>query len=384
MEVEDFNVEETISGVDESDGFIQEEKDFDSLGIEDGAMPDTSDSDFNSVELQPEDSEEKQPATNEQIRFLNAYFKDIAANALSFTSREEMEFSANIKKCEAQASEIKALLNKLSKENIGEKNSEDIKQIKILSTLMRAYLEKARRLKETFIKANLKLVVSIANKYRGQGLPISDLIQEGNIGLIRAVEGFDHRRGYKFSTYAVWWIHQAISRALLDQTRTIKVPLYLLEKENKVNRIRSMLRKETGRDPLPEEIAKEAGISVESVKRVLEIRNNVTSLDSTVTNGAVATLLDFIPDERIPSPESIVAKTILKEKIRDALLFLTQREEQIIRMRFEIGYETAYTLDEIGRKFGVTRERIRQIESEALKKLAKSEESEGVLKSFLE
>jgi RNA polymerase primary sigma factor len=171
---------------------------------------------------------------------------------------------------------------------------------------------------------------------------------------------------------------------LLDQTRTIKVPLYLLEKENKVNRIRSMLRKRTMRSPLPEEIAEEAGISVERVKRVLEIRNNVTSLDSPVTNGAVATFHDFIPDERLPSPESTVAKTILKEKIRDALLSLTQREEQIIRMRFEIGYETAYTLDEIGREFGLTRERIRQIENEALKKLAKSEESEGVLKSFLE
>ncbi len=341
-----------------------------------------------------EEQEETKWTPDEQFRLLYVYFKDMAVESL-LTAKEEVEVSAQIKKCEAKALELTINADKVrkkrdslikrqsksgSKSRISEKDL--AKRIASLTAFVRAYAERACDMKERFVKANLRLVVSISKRYMGRGLPLTDLIQEGNVGLMRAVERFDHTKGYKFSTYASWWIHQAISRALLDQTRTIRVPVYVLEQASKVYRISSMLHKEMGRKPLPEEVAEIAGISVEGVKRILESTNDAARLDTPIMDGEKTTLLDFISDEKSPAPDSVMANTALTQEIRDALNILTPREEEIIRLRFGIDQDGTYTLDEIGRRFDLTRERIRQIEKRALEKLAEADTGD-VLRSFL-
>jgi RNA polymerase primary sigma factor len=326
----------------------------------------------------PEVEVEEYWAPEEQLRLLSAYFKDMSHESL-LKAEDEVRLSAEIKKCEARAKEIKAILDKTVKK----RGKEPSRRIKRLSALMRAYQEKAKEIKGRFVKANLRLVVSMAKRYMGRDLPLADLVQEGNAGLMRAVEKFDHTKGYKFSTYASWWIHQAMSRALLDQTRTIRVPVYLLEQSSKVFRVSTTLRKELERKPTPEEIAKKSGTSLEVVKRILNVKNDVVHLDSPIPNGEGATFLDFVPDEDSPASDSVMAKTALSQRIKQALSKLTPREEEIIRLRFGIEQENTYTLDEIGKKFDLTRERIRQIERGALQKLAASD-TEEVLKSFLE
>jgi RNA polymerase sigma factor, sigma-70 family len=254
----------------------------------------------------------------EHLRLLSVYFKDLAKETL-FTAKDEVEVSASIKKCEARAEEIGELLGQNRRELSKQRADR-------LNALRKAYQGKANVLKHKFAKANLRLVVKIARKYMGRGLPLSDLIQEGNTGLMRAIEGFDHTKGYKFSTYAVWWIQQAISRALLEQTRTIKTPVYLLEKANRVYTISSALQKKLGRQPTPEEIAGKAEISVEHVKGILKARNEVASLDSSVYKGEEATFIDFIPDEESPTAESIMAGDALAETMREAFFTaLSQR-----------------------------------------------------------
>jgi RNA polymerase primary sigma factor len=358
--------------------------------VEEDLMVDKEESEISEIEepLPEEDVQgEDEEIPDESLRLLNAYFKDMAVEPL-LTSKKEIEISAKIKKCEARARELRTLLDKTlenrQKRRAHQNGREKIisRRVEMLSALMKAYSERARELKERFVKANLRLVVSIANRYRGRELPLSDLIQEGNSGLMKAVDRFDHTKGYKFSTYASWWIHQAVLRALQEQTRTIKVPVYLLEQSNKVYRISSMLSKKMGRKPTAEEIAKKAKISPEVVDRILKVTNDATSLDSPIVDGEKTTLLDFIADEDSPAPDSVMAKAALAERIREAISRLTPREQEIIRMRFGIDMESTKTLDEIGKRFDLTRERIRQIEKGALKKLASSD-MEEILKSFL-
>ncbi|MDD9999564.1 MAG: RNA polymerase sigma factor RpoD, partial [Rhodospirillaceae bacterium] len=257
-----------------------------------------------------------------------------------------------------------------------------IKEIKEINREISMGEAQARRAKKEMVEANLRLVISIAKKYTNRGLQFLDLIQEGNIGLMKAVDKFEYRRGYKFSTYATWWIRQAITRSIADQARTIRIPVHMIETINKLNRISRQMLQEMGREPTPDELAERMEMPEDKVRKVLKIAKEPISMETPIGDDEDSHLGDFIEDTAVHSPVDSATSEGLKETTHSVLAGLTPREAKVLRMRFGIDMNTDHTLEEVGKQFDVTRERIRQIEAKALRKLRHPSRSDR-LRSFL-
>ncbi len=286
-----------------------------------------------------------------------------------------------VAKVREQEEEIRRSIQKL--QMIEQETSLSVERIKDISHRMSIGEAKARRAKKEMVEANLRLVISIAKKYTNRGLQFLDLIQEGNIGLMKAVDKFEYRRGYKFSTYATWWIRQAITRSIADQARTIRIPVHMIETFNKLNRISRQMLQEMGREPLPEELAERMQMPEDKIRKVLKIAKEPISMETPIGDDEDSHLGDFIEDTTLELPLDSATATSLKAATRDVLAGLTPREAKVLRMRFGIDMNTDHTLEEVGKQFDVTRERIRQIEAKALRKLRHPSRSE-VLRSFLD
>ena len=305
------------------------------------------------------------------------YLKEIGKVPL-LTADEEIELARKME-AGAKAAEKIAELEK-EREDAAKKRQDEID--KELAELQKD-IAGGEDAKKKLAEANLRLVVSIAKRYVGRGMLFLDLIQEGNLGLIKAVEKFDYSKGYKFSTYATWWIRQAITRAIADQARTIRIPVHMVETINKLIRVSRQLLQELGREPLPEEIAAEMKMPVERVREILKISQEPVSLETPIGEEEDSHLGDFIQDDNVPVPADAAAFTLLKEQLVEVLSTLTDREQKVLRLRFGLDDGRARTLEEVGKEFNVTRERIRQIEAKALRKLRHPSRSRK-LKDYLE
>ena len=281
----------------------------------------------------------------------------------------------------AHAEEIRRIQAKLAQ--IEKDNRLDIALIKDIHRRVSVGENQARLAKREMIEANLRLVISIAKKYTNRGLQFLDLIQEGNIGLMKAVDKFEYRRGYKFSTYATWWIRQAITRSIADQARTIRIPVHMIETINKLNRISRQMLQEMGREPTPDELAARMDMPEDKVRKVMKIAKEPISMETPIGDDDDSHLGDFIEDSRVLSPVEHATVASLRETTQQVLAGLTAREAKVLRMRFGIDMNTDHTLEEVGKQFDVTRERIRQIEAKALRKLRHPSRSEQ-LRSFLD
>lgn len=305
------------------------------------------------------------------------YLKEIGKVPL-LSADEEIELAQNMEDGAVATEKINVLKGRL--DGASEEEKAEIKEE--TKTLQRD-VDKGADAKKRLAEANLRLVVSIAKRYVGRGMLFLDLIQEGNLGLIKAVEKFDYKKGYKFSTYATWWIRQAITRAIADQARTIRIPVHMVETINKLIRVSRQLLQELGREPSPEEIAKEMNMPVERVREILKISQEPVSLETPIGEEEDSHLGDFIKDDNVPVPADAAAFTLLKEQLEEVLGTLTEREQKVLTLRFGLEDGRARTLEEVGKEFNVTRERIRQIEAKALRKLRHPSRSRK-LKDYLE
>ena len=318
---------------------------------------------------------------------VKVYLKEIGKVPL-LSGEEEIELAKQMLKGDENTKKIKLMEQRDAGEEIAEEDFE------LLVTLPEAYtaeeleemnkeIAKGERAKQRLSEANLRLVVSIAKRYVGRGMHFLDLIQEGNLGLIKAVEKFDYQKGYKFSTYATWWIRQAITRAIADQARTIRIPVHMVETINRVMRVSRQLVQELGRDPTSEEIAREINQPEEKVREILKIALDPVSLETPIGEEEDSHLGDFIPDDDVPAPVEATSQIMLREQLVEVLETLTPREAKVLELRFGLRDGRQRTLEEVGKEFNVTRERIRQIESKALRKLRHPSRSRK-LKDFLD
>ena len=305
------------------------------------------------------------------------YLKEIGKVPL-LSADEEIDLAQNMEDGAVATEKINVLKGRI--DGASEEEKAEIKEE--IKTLQRD-VDKGADAKKRLAEANLRLVVSIAKRYVGRGMLFLDLIQEGNLGLIKAVEKFDYKKGYKFSTYATWWIRQAITRAIADQARTIRIPVHMVETINKLIRVSRQLLQELGREPSPEEIAKEMNMPVERVREILKISQEPVSLETPIGEEEDSHLGDFIKDDNVPVPADAAAFTLLKEQLEEVLGTLTEREQKVLTLRFGLEDGRARTLEEVGKEFNVTRERIRQIEAKALRKLRHPSRSRK-LKDYLE